>query len=101
MHMSAKLSASCLVICGALLGASSALAQGSAGISARPGADANTDFSQPQTPGAENTATAIPQAAPVVNPPDPVNPGTLAESARTTAIASYPRSTADTWFGTR
>jgi hypothetical protein len=38
---------------------------------------------------------------PVVNPPDPQNAGTLAENKRTTALATYPWSTADIWFGRR
>jgi hypothetical protein len=48
-----------------------------------------------------DVAAASSIGAPVVNPPDPHNAGTLAESARTTALATYPWSTADIWFGAR
>jgi len=70
-----------------------------------PGTGANPGSTAPATTmgaGADAAAASANTAgAPVVNPPDPQNAGTLAENARTTALATYPWSTADTWFGSR
>jgi hypothetical protein len=85
-----------LLICGAMLGAPAAFAQG---------AGAGPYAAGPATPMETRTRTDVATTSaigmPVVNPPDPQNAGTLAENARTTALATYPWSTADIWFGRR
>ena len=87
-----------LAICGVLLCAASAFAQDPGGP-ATPAPAAGTASSA--SPNADvAAASANTGGAPVVNPPDPQNAGTLAENMRTTALATYPWSTADTWFGT-
>jgi hypothetical protein len=93
-----------LLICGAILCAPPAFAQGVANPGANPGASANSAASPAQMENRANADVAAASAstgAPVVNLPDPHNAGTLAESARTTALAGYPWSTADIWFGKR
>ena len=95
-----------LVICSAMLCAPVAYAQAAGGPAAPAPATSRVPTSAtPTTPtetGADvSAASANTAGVPVVNPPDPQNAGTLAESARTTALATYPWSTADTWFGTR
>ena len=83
-----------LLICGVVLCAPAASAQEAASpVAPAPGMGAEAR--------AEAPASAGMAGAPVVNPPDPHNAGTLAENARTTAIANYPWSTADIWFGRR
>jgi len=90
-----------LLICGAMPCAPAAFAQ-QAGTAAGPNAGA-TPYAGPETPVETRARADVASAmgAPVVNPPDPQNAGTLAESARTTALANYPWSTADIWFGRR
>lgn len=93
MHLPS--SAFCLLICGAVLWPSHLLAQQPAGNEAAEPAGANR-----QMPAAQMVARADPlfsahfgappPAVPVINPPDPLNPGTLAETARNTALARYP-----------
>ena len=85
-----------LLICGAAL-CVPAVAQETGGPAARaPAASANApspaSATQMETRANADVAAASANAAggPVVNPPDPQNAGTLAESARTTAIAGYP-----------
>jgi hypothetical protein len=87
-----------LLICGVILCVSPALAQGAAssGATANPNAGAAEMERQAH---ADVAAASANTGAPVVNPPDPQNAGTLAENKRTTALATYPWSTADTWFG--
>jgi hypothetical protein len=83
---------------GAILCAPAAFAQ-------EAGAGASPYAARPATPmeaqARADVAAASTTGAPVVNPPDPQNAGTLAENARTTALATYPWSTADIWFGRR
>ncbi len=91
MRMPMKPSVFSLVICGAILWPTHLLAQTQAGNAA----DANTGMPSAQRmPRADDIVTAQfgppPPAAPIVNPPDPLNAGTLAESVRTTALAQYP-----------
>ena len=82
-----------LLICGATLCAPAALAQQAGGpVSPAPGMGAQVRA---------DAAAASVAGTPVVNPPDPQNAGTLAENKRTTALATYPWSTADIWFGRR
>ena len=89
-----------LLICGLILCTSPALAQAGAnsGATANPNASATEMERQAQ---ADVAAASANTGVPVVNPPDPQNAGTLAENMRTTALASYPWSTADNWFGGR
>jgi hypothetical protein len=63
------------------------------------GADANANGRAVQTMAGTSRDAAPAQfgpvlaMAPVVNPPDPINPGTLAETAQSTALAhrdTYP-----------
>jgi hypothetical protein len=95
-----------LLICGAMLCGPAAFAQ-QAGTAASPNVGAPnagaTPYAGPETPVETRARADVASAmgAPVVNPPDPQNAGTLAESARTTALANYPWSTADIWFGRR
>jgi hypothetical protein len=85
-----------LLMCGVILCASPALAQAGANL----GATANpTSADMERQAHADVTAASANTGVPVVNPPDPKNAGTLAENKQTTALASYPWSTADTWFG--
>ena len=93
MPKSVKLSA--LVICSVLSCAPAAFAQ-EGPVAPAPAMGANPGSAAPA-----DAAAASANGTPVVNPPDPHNAGTLAENARTTALATYPWSTADTWFGTR
>lgn len=96
MHKFVKLPG--LAICAALLSVPAALAQEAGGAVAP--AATNPGSAPPMEVGAStNAASANTAGGPVVNPPDPQNAGTLAESARTTALATYPWSTADIWFG--
>lgn len=101
-----------LLICGAALCTPAAFAQEAGGPAGpAPGASANGTSAIPAKPPATPmeaganadvaAASANTAGGPVVNLPDPQNAGTLAESARTTALATYPWSTADTWFGAR
>jgi len=87
-----------LLIFGLVLCASPVFAQGADSSAIANPAAAPT---QMETRANADVAAASSIGAPVVNPPDPHNAGTLAESARTTALASYPWSTADIWFGAR
>lgn len=99
MRKHVKLSA--LVIGAALLCGPAAFAQEAGGAPA-PVAGANTMQQFEAKARADvAAASADPAGGPVVNPPDPQNAGTLAENVRTTALATYPWSTADTWFGAR
>jgi hypothetical protein len=89
-----------LLACGVILWASPALAQGAAGSGAT--ANPNTGAAEmARQAHADVAAASANTGVPVVNPPDPQNAGTLAESMRTTALATYPWSTADIWFGRR
>ena len=85
-----------LLICGVTLCAPAAFAQ-QAGASPYAASPAPAMETRARADVAAASATGVP----IVNPPDPHNAGTLAESARTTALATYPRSTADIWFGRR
>jgi hypothetical protein len=87
-----------LLACGVILCASPALAQGAGSSTANPGASAAEMARQAH---ADVAAASANTGVPVVNPPDPQNAGTLAENMRTTALATYPWSTADIWFGRR
>ncbi len=85
-----------LAICGVLLCASPVLAQ----VGASSGAAANSNAAEMERQAhADVAAASANKGVPVVNPPDPQNAGTLAENKQTTALATYPWSTADTWFG--
>ena len=93
-----------LVIGAVLLCASPALAQAgassgaSSGVSS--GATANPNAAEMERQAhADVAAASANTGVPVVNAPDPQNAGTLAENKQTTALATYPWSTADTWFG--
>ena len=104
MHKFVKLPG--LVICGAMACAPAAFAQAAGGaVTPTPATGRYPGSATPAPPtetGADVAAASANTAgAPVVNPPDPQNAGTLAENARTTALATYPWSTTDTWFGTR
>jgi hypothetical protein len=96
-----------LVICGAMLCVPAAVAQEAGPAARAPAMGAYPTSATPSTAteAGANTDVAAASAntagAPVVNPPDPQNAGTLAENARTTALATYPWSTADIWFGRR
>jgi hypothetical protein len=88
-----------LAICAVLLSVPAAFAQEAGGaVAPAPATGTNPGSATPMEAGA-NAASANTAGAPVVNRPDPQNAGTLAESARTTALATYPWSTADIWFG--
>lgn len=89
-----------LLICGVLLCAPPALAQPGANSGAPANPNAGAMEMERQAPANVATVSAN-TGVPVVNPPDPQNAGTLAESMRTTALAGYPWSTADHWFGGR
>ena len=96
-----------LLICGAMPCAPAAFAQ-QAGTAASPNAGAPNAGASPygpetpmETRARADVVAASATGTPVVNPPDPQNAGTLAENARTTALANYPWSTADIWFGRR
>jgi hypothetical protein len=94
MRYSTKFSS--LLTCGVILCASPALAQ----VGANLGATANPNAAEMERQARSDVAAASANTGvPVVNPPDPQNAGTLAENKRTTALATYPWSTADTWFG--
>jgi hypothetical protein len=93
--MSKRVTLSGLMILGGILCALPAFAQG-AGSPAAP-----TPALGAQAPDNAAPTMAAGTSAPVVNPPDPQNAGTLAENLRTTALATYPWSTADLWFGRR
>lgn len=92
MRHGVKLVASGVVIAAALLLASPVLGQGYPATPGRPQAGASPPMPQIQVMPRTDTATASfgvpPPVTPIVNPPDPLNAGTLAESARTTALAS-------------
>lgn len=91
MRMSVKLSASSLV---GLLLMSPVMAQQPNPVSPRPAAGTVRPEVQKMA-GVDSGAISFnlpPAAPPVVNPPDPLNPGTLAETARNTALISYPGS---------
>jgi len=97
-----------LLVCGCVLCAPPALAQQAGGAAAGPREGANPYAATAATPMETRPRADVAAASPaetgtppVVNPPDPQNAGTLAENARTTALATYPWSTADIWFGRR
>ncbi len=83
-----------VLICGVILCAPATFAQEAASpVATAPGVGGQAR--------ADAAASASMASVPVVNPPDPHNAGTLAENVRTTALATYPWSTADIWFGRR
>lgn len=95
-----------LLACGIVLSLSPVFAQGVEGAAspgARSSASANTAPTEMEARANADVAAASAgtAGAPAVNLPDPHNAGTLAENARTTALATYPWSTPDTWLGRR